>query len=449
MSEKAFRLEQDGQSVLQEDFNQFGETAGLADDRVFAEILRMVPDTAGTIAKGVLPYDYNGASNPSLVVANGASGSVLVNPCRAFIGSRTLAATEAKENWRDIRSGISIADGAVALTQTVSLTANASGDPRWDAIYAVVAVDAAAATVLRKVKSPITSVVTDTSVSVTSQTLVTIASATGTAAATPAFPSIPADSGSTYYVLIAYVRVPTGFTAGSTVSPKDINEAATVLTQSRAMGTPAVRPANQSNIASGTAISGTGTSSANGVLKWNGTTAARPGVYIPPSMTGAETLLVAIDIGNASSANWSHQTGAIVDDSRDWRNRVFKWSVSIGRGSAANTSGTFPWNGTTDVSAVLTSGHAVISAPNVLSTNGTLAQQSGFGQSFSATSGVLAYVAELIGGTNVPNTVMANTTVAILYVDTATGALKLFVSGAPLVSLFFWLDATAPYGNAS
>ena len=441
--ESTFQLQQDGQAVLQEDFNQFGETAGLSDDRLYAEILRMVPNT-GTVAKGVLPYGYAGATNPALVVANGASGSVLVNPFRAFVGTRVLEATEAKENWRDIRSGLSLADGDTSLTQTIGLAANASGFSRWDAIYAIVAIDADSASVIRKVKSPLDGVVTDTSVSVTRQTEVTVDVATGTPLATPVYPSIPSDSSDTFYILLAYVRVPTGFTAGSTVAVTDINEAATVLTLDRAMGASAIRPANQHNVAGGTAISGTGTSTGNGVLKWTGTSASRPGLYMPPTMTGGEQIIVLVDLGNASSANWSHQTGAVIDNSVDWRNRFFKWTAQL-----ADTDKPVPWK-QTGTSSPLPCASTIASGPGVDASG--FCTQIGLGQSFMCDDSLHAghaRVATFVSESNIPNTVMVAGTIIDFYVNLSTGALHVAITGVPLCSVFLWIEATGPYGNAS
>src|SRR5689334_8947870 len=113
--ENRFQHSLNGQSVQQADLNLLGETSALADDRVFAELFRMQPYDGATVRKGVLPFGHSASANAGLVVPNGATGSVLVNPLRAFVGSRTAVATSAKANWRDIRSALAV--GSTTLGQ--------------------------------------------------------------------------------------------------------------------------------------------------------------------------------------------------------------------------------------------------------------------------------------------------------------------------------------------
>lgn len=433
--EKRYQHTVNGQSVLEDDLNVLGESSALADDRVFAELLRLAPYDGVTVSRGVLPY-----ATDAFVVPNGASGSVLVNPFRSFIGSRTAVATDGKANLRDVRSTIAV--GAAALTQPVSISANASGDPRWDLLYAAVAVDANSASVTRKVKDPTTKVIAGASLVTTLETTVELDLVVGTPGATPAFPTLPTDSGGIYYIAIAYVRVPDGFGAATTVLPQDINEVAPVLSLARAMGVATVRPANQHHVAGGTAISSAGTSTGNGVLAWDGTAGARPGLYMPPSMNGAEQIITILDLADASSANWSHQTGDVVDDSVDWRNRFFRWAAQ-----AADNDTPVPWKqgaGSTPVPA------AIVSPNPGVAMLGTWCDQIGLGQSFmndDAIAATHAHVAVLASAGNVPNTVMVAGTIIDLYVDLTTGKLHVKVTGVPRCSVFFWIEASAPYGN--
>ncbi len=448
---KVHRLQFDGQSVTQTDYNSLGTQAGLSEDHVFAELFRMTPIT-GTAARGILPF-YRGGSTSAeaaTVIAAGASGRVDVNPFRAFIGSRTLAAAEALDNWQDVRTGLSVAAGSTALKSPVSLAANASGNPRWDLVYAIVTIDAVSTPVTRKVKNPGTSVVTDESVSVSTNTSVSVSVVAGTPAATPAYPTIPSDAGSVYYIPLAYVRVPNGFNATSTVDNKDINEVAPVMAISRTAGGSTLRPANQQNVVGGSAIISTGTSTPNGSLSWLATAAQRPGAYMPPSMQGKDEILIAIDLTDASTANWSHQNGDILDNSVDWRKRVFKWTAKLGD-AAANAS-KFPWNSA--------GGQGLLVADVVIPTAGgtdlgsSQTYQIGFGQSFAvdALSGTLtaAYLQATTDANNVANAgaVMAASTIIAIYVDAATGALKFGVTGNPRCTVFMWLEASAPYTNA-
>lgn len=442
--EDQFQLANNGQAVLKADLDGLGETSGLADDRVFAELFRMTPYDGSTVRKGMLPY---GSGTSGTVVAAGASGSVSVNPFRAFVGTRTAVATNAKKNWRDIRSALGI--GTTTLAQTVAIGANSTGNPRWDLVYAAVAVDANNAAVTRKRKNPTSKAVTSSSVVTTLATTVTLGVTPGTAGASPAFPATPTDSGGTYYVPLAYIRVPNGFGASSTVDPKDINEVAPVLAISRTTGASTLRPANQQNIVGGTAISGTGQTSQNGFAAWKGTAGQRPAVYMPPSMIGKEEILIALELGHASSANWSHQNNAIVDDKIDWRKRLFKWNAYVGNNSAAASE--FPWNslgGNKALSGSYVLEDGVAAAPALAT------RTAGFGQSFTIDADGVINVARfqavdnVDNNANVPSTVQVSTAFVGLYVDAATGALKVAITGVPLCSFLIWLEATAPYPNA-
>jgi hypothetical protein len=128
-----------------------------------------------------------------------------------------------------------------------------------------------------------------------------------TGAGGPIIPEVPVDvDDNVYYIPLAYVRVWPGFLDGANVlSQSDVWECC-----------PAVgshcRPANQSNKLT----------SVN-VERWaiNG---IRPSTYLPPTMIGKEELVIAIDL---ESPPFSHTSGAIIDDTRDWSDRLFKWTA--------------------------------------------------------------------------------------------------------------------------
>lgn len=440
-----FKLDFDGQSVVQADYNGLAVEASTGEDHVYAELFRLTPDNAGTISRGIIPYGTN-----ALIVANGASGSILVNPFRALIGSRTLAATDAVANWQDVRTALSVADGATALTTQVSFAANATGNSRWNALYAAVSIDTNSTPTTRKVKNPGTALVTDESVSVYSRTSVTIGSVAGTAAATPTFPAIPADAGNIYYVLLGYVRIPTGFTAGSTVANKDIVDASASVTISAATGTSVLRPANQNSSATGAGVTGAGTSVSNGVIKQSGTAAQRAAAYIPPSMQGSESIIVAVDFTNASSANWSHQSEAIIDDSRDWRNRLCRWVARVGTDSA--DAAKFPWQNNS--SNMFPPSTVNSQMPGYVPSSGSSALVHGFGWTNATDTNTVelrasgaAAATTPAAGSNVPTAVMVSGSYISIYADSTTGALKMHVDGAPLVACILWLDFSAQYPN--
>lgn len=406
-----------GQSVLLDDLNALGEAAGLADDRVLAELFRLQPFDGSTVRRGIMPFNHGGWSALQLVAPNGATGSVIVNPFRAFVGSRTAVGTDAKRNWRDIRSAIGV--GSTTLGQVVSFGANASGNPRWDMIYAAVAVDANGAAVTRKIKDPTTKAITGSSVVTTKVTTVTIAVQPGTPAASPTWPAAPADAGGTYYIPIAYVRIPNGFTAGSTVAKSDIAEAAATVTLSGATGGASIRIADKHY----TPAAADGLTTAK-VQTW-GSSGTRPNMFLPPLLGGAESLIVAVDLrtGQESHAN----TGVV--DSRDWRGRLCRFQASI-------HSGEFPWAGG----------------------GGHVQPIGGTGTTYTLLEGTVGFGNTMVGAFN--RTVatvrgqhmitMPDTADVTIYSDNADGGkLKVTYSNAPNVTMIFWIDFTPPWGNAT
>lgn len=436
--ENQFKLDYNGQQVQQQDFAGIGETSGLADDRVLAELLRLPPYT-GTVAKGILPYGYAGAT-PGTVVPNGAAGSVLVNPFRAIVGARTAVGTDAQKAWRDIRSGLAVAAGDTSLTHTVSLAANSSGNPRWDLVYASVTVDTNGPSVVRKVKDPTTKVVTSQTVATYKVTSVTIDKVTGTASATPAYPATPTDAGGVYYIPLAYVRVPNGFNGTSTVDPHDINEVASIFGLSPLMGGVNARPADGYFKTGGAAISGAGTSPVPGVgpFKWTGTAATKPALYFPPSMRGEEVIWVPLDLNDASSANWSHQNGDIIDASIDWRNRIFDWMAYW------NNSGIVKWDWS-DARAGA-GGHDPSFSAHVGANQGFI---HGFGASFhDDPTGGYGHAVDLWGSGSGGNCPAYGVGVGVvLHADASTGALKVLITGTPACSLFIKLRASGQFAN--
>lgn len=445
MSSKIFQITSNGQQVQRGDFNSLGEIAGLAEDHVFAELLRMTPYDGSTVSRGVLP-----PTTGPLVASNGATGRVVINPFRAFIGSRTAEASEALDNRQDIRSVVSIAEGATNDVRTVLLAANASGNSRWDLVYAAVTVDANSASVTRKIKDTTTAVVTATSVVITKVQTMTVGAITGTPGASPAFPSITADGGGVYYIPLAYVRVPDGFGGSSTVANKNINIAATCLAiSSPGLGTGTTRPATSISKVGGAGLAGSGTSAYNGVNTWTGTNATRPGAYMSPTMVGTENLLIAVDLTHATSTNWSHQTGDVIDNSRDWRGRMFRWVACVASGSSTNAA-KFPWN-TTSTAAVISGGSKFQYSANVESPALTMGVGSSFASSVPTVAVLIATGASSAAtpeaGSNVPTNAMDSSTAVVLYVDDVTGELKIDIDGVPKCSVFFWIEATSQFPN--
>ena len=431
--EKQQQLASNGQAVYQADINVLGESGGLADDRTLAEFIRIKPFDGSNVTKAVFPYGVRG-DKTATVCPNGATGSVLVMPFRAFIGSTTGVGTDAKKNWRDIRSGVfAVSTSGTALGLKVTFVANSSGNPRWDLIYATVTPNTAGDVGARKTKDPTTQAVTSPSVTLNLVCAVSVTVSAGTPGASPALPSVPSDGGGSYIVPLAYVRIPNGFTATSTVSSRDILDAEPVALVHRSTGVATLGPAAQVFKPGGVALT------AAQIATW-GSTGTRPGWFLPPDMMGGDGCLIPLDMFDASQANWNFADGAVVDDSRDWRNRMFKWQLHY----SANKFASDPTNG----------GTVAVPAGYVNSGGSTKNLVSGLGQSFLADSShtaipggpwaTVAYIdSTIVGTSNLPSGSGFG-----LFVDLATGNLILKALGtSPGVRALLWIEASAPMPN--
>lgn len=432
--EKKLKLDYDGQAVTEGDFDLLGEVSGLADDRVYAELFRMKPFDGTNVSRGILRTGHTASGTTALVAPNGASGSVLVSPFRAFIGSRTAAGTDAQKTWRDVRSGLSVAAGDTSLTKSVSIAANSSGNPRWDLVYVQVAIEANGPTTSRFVKDPSTGVVAAQSISQYAVNTITVSVVQGTAAASPVWPAAPTDSGSNFYISLAYVRVPNGFSASSTVLTKDIATIAPVLRLASAVGGNPVSPADSHS-----------TISTARQQAW-GSSGNRPNIFMPSTMVGGETLFCYFDFSSATSSNWSHQDGDVVD-SRDWRGRLCRVQYMFRgfSGTYGNANDTNPaWN-----TAAAQQGF-----PNP---DPTLSYVQARGLTNSFIGFAFAHSINTRSGDTVSYLVeedasqFANLTHQVrLYVDHAdSGKLKVGLpNGDPgRVHALFWLDFTGPFAN--
>lgn len=400
--EPKFFVQNNGQQVINSDLDLLGETSALADDRVLAELFRLKPYDGSTVSRGILTYGHQGSATTGLAAPNGASGSILVYPFRAIIGSRTAVASNAKANLRDVRSSISV--GTSTLAGTVAIAANASGNPRIDLVYAQVALDASDAGVVRKIKNPTSKVIAGATVTITKSNTVTLDVVEGAPSGSPAIPALPADAGDNYYIPIAYVYVPNGFNAGSTVSTGDLAIVAPVLTVAPAVGASSMRLAN-----------------AHQKVGLSGVQFGQFGLpqNFAPAVNGVgcETLAFYVDLTTGSV---SHTNGAIIDDSRDWRKRICRWSVVTepsGAGTFYRARGTM--YGGSVASSVVT----------------------GHGTTFEV--GTIGYAIRIDGQTGV-TTNMANGSEFCIDVD-SNGRLILNYSGAPNCAFMVWLDLSGPF----
>ncbi len=452
MAEKSVELTQVGQEVQRGDGNLAFATAGLADDRVLAEILRLAPFDGTTIYKAVIGYTSTVSGGltpmrqPVVVPSGSADGKIHVNPFRAVVGSRSTVTVGPSPNpttdpiilanWRDVRSGIFVApSGTTTLYQAILIAANASGNPRWDLVYATVAVDADQNTVSRRVKNPSTGAISTPSVPQYFTSPVTITVLQGTPGATPTLPALPADSAGNYNIPLTYVRVPNGFSASSTIAGTDLRTSvngtgATPVSSYRSMGgDTVVEPATGNNDA-------TGTYAISGDFAWNAATGPRPGPFMPNDWVGGKQILADLDLSNASSAHWSHQSLSVVDASIDWRNRRFRIDVYTCTAAAGHKFDHDPSGSTIRIPWSRVDG-------TTFSTN--------MGNSMAHDNTVTdggADTSLISDQTNSNNTSIASGGEVSLYVNQVTGALKVFIGAtAPTCRIQFWITATGQFPN--
>lgn len=425
--EKQYATTINGQAVRQSDLNLLGETGALADDRVLAELLRMAPFD-GTVRKAVLPaaqpYTFadGGVEKSFLVAPDGATGQVRVLAFRAIVGTRVFPTEDALESYRDIRSAIH--HGTSTRHTTILLAPNATGMPRWDLVYAKVTLDADGPSFIRKLKDPTGSLVTEVAVREYVQTVVTVGVITGTAAAPPNPPTLTSDSGDDYYIALAYVRVPTGFTGTSTVLATDICQVAEPAGLAPVVGGHRARPGNQHYQVPG------GLMSAFVMQTW-GTSGDRSRFYMPPSFGGLETIVLAVKALSGTPGVDNVPDGSVLD-SGDWRGRICNWKASfIGNLSPSATE--FPWDNPFEGAT----------APQGVTVGATQNCQSGLTQTFAtapANGGryTVAYVDDSL-------TAFVAAAQILIYCDSLDGGkLKVKYTGLPNCIAFFWLTFSGP-----
>ena len=430
-----------GQELQAGDFNNVASEASHVDDYVLAELLRLAPEQgSNVVTRGVLSFGTDGTAQGSSFDSSmnavvratlSADGSVFIFPFRAVVGPRVDQTTAISlptlpnpqlNALRDVRSAIYCPNNTSGFGfPKLALASNASGNPRWDLICALVSVDVNGVSTTRFVKPPSPSGASGVATSVIPQliTTVSIAVVNGTAAASPVFPAIPADTiGTSYYIPLAYVRVPNGFGGSATVAVTDICDATPALglySSARAM------PANGQFKAGGVVIP-------TAVQQSWGATGTRPTAYAPPAIGMGPTRFILLDLLSASSANWSHQNGSVVDNSTDWTLRWFKtiaYSNNVGKFSSEHPPPALPTPGSgADCPSDMTSG-----------LSGTPVQ---LGHSMAANgAGVCGYWT--------PSMLTMNSGAIVrLTVDTS-GRLIVGITGTPLCKLFVWLESSQPF----
>jgi len=441
MAELQSTIQQNGQELRVGDFNTAAESAGLADDRVLADALRLALDTGSGVAKAILPYGT--ASDNAATVSPSGVGDAKVNisPFRAVVGSRTsvtgTTTADAMKAWRDVRSAV-FANGdvtaATPATSTVAqqtIAANSSGNARWDVIYAIVSPDAIGATGARAVKASTGGAVTTPTVTTQFATKCSLGYAQGTPSASPAFPSLPADTSTVFYVALAYVLVPDGFGASSQVKTWQICPVASPGPSALTKGFGAA------NLSVANAI----VQSTSALAAWandsDTSTCGRPSWAMTPETRGREDLLVAVNVPGSNTAFWSHVSGALIDNSRSWANRVFK--ITIFAGTNGPPASIFAWSRASPIIQIIPSPQKALGTPDA--TN-TVVQ---FGQSFIADG---TYVASTSTICFVDSTSFSQLSAGVgLYVD-SSGAMRVYIDGtANNCNLFFWVESSGAFAS--
>jgi hypothetical protein len=430
----------DGGEVENQDIQLLGQVAGLADDRVLAELLRIAP---GFSIKAILPYGFVASASanyyptPGTVIPSGnADGGFRVFPFRAIVGSRTSGTVDALALWRDIRSWIYKPSSQFNAVNGVEffLTPNASGQPRWDLVYATLAIDVPANPVQRRIKDPNSAVTTVAQVFEYTAQSITINIAIGTPGASPVVPTIPADTGGvSYNIPLAAIHVANGFGAASTVATTDIRDVSPPAPISPVTGATNIRPASGNNDASGTYAT-------DPAFQWSVGAVTRPGPFLTPALVGGDSLLVQIDA--ATPGHPSHTNGSIVDNSVDWRKRYFKIFAAV---SAVATNQRFASDPSAPTIFNIPSGTSF--TPPASATTATndfrMANTMWADNIFGANTASL-YIAN---NASFPSMLGAGAQIGV-YVTQSDGVMRAAISATnPGVRVFLWIEASAQMAN--
>jgi hypothetical protein len=163
-------------------------------------------------------------------------------------------------------------------------------------------------------------------------TTVTLQVVTGTTAANPVPPAVPADTSNVYCIPLAYVRIPTGFGASSTVLTTDIATVAP-LVGLHASANGALNGIAPNDAAISTLLS----DFMNAGWKEWGSSGTRPPSFVPSTMRGGFEKMIVAHLNPLGGGVANYGSGDYVDSSLDWRRRLFRWSAFF------SISHKFPW----------------------------------------------------------------------------------------------------------
>lgn len=420
---KSQRLFADGQEVTSSDLGIMANLDASSMDYAVSEFFRLQMRVgAGAAPKGIIPFSTfkSDGTNPQtagIVTSSGsANATVFIYPFRAFVAVIPFdAAPEAA--WENTRTVDVVPPSGSLLQNGFSLDATDGTHSRCDLIYAKITIGAVSDTDTRFVRDPITGVISAPALTTEISDTYTLGVKKGTpfVGTTPARPTIDPDTSTDFFIPLAYIFLPIGFSAGSTVDNKSIHEVAPCVPLSRATGAISIRPANWHNKTPGSPLLAVDDFAATG---------HRAVAYAPSTWVGGEQLIVAASWNTTGPVNIpALNTTHIVDDSCDWRRRLFKWFATSSTAASA-----LPWD------------NGGPRAGNAMET--------GYGQSFSDDGTGAFGVAGGIVAINLGTTILAN--VIQIYVDLSTGALKMKTPAAsPNKDLVVWIEATGQFANSS
>lgn len=428
--EKQVQITTEGDEAQLNDFNRMGEAAGLADDRVLAELFRLLP--RGSLQKVILPQGVStwaaqtGVHSTALVQGGTADGFIRVFPFRAIVSSND--GSSMLEVVRGQRSAVYV--GASGTTYSShAISANISANPRITLVYAAVTPNANGVTESRYNRDPSSQAITSNARVTYKTTTVVIGLVNGATGATPVRPPIPLDGAGTYYIELAYLWIPAGFGALSTINRQQIEEVASCIQLHSSTGAMTCAPANHQFKIGGSVDT----------RQTDQTQQYRNGAYIPSTAVGGAERVIQIQL---SLAPVSHIDGDLIDDSIDWRFRLFTWNAFIKSG-ASTASGFASDRRTTG-----------LPSPNARGVTG-VSQDSGWGQSFIDDTNEIVFPSPLAGAhgraclldaSRISFLGTPGTTFMMICVD-SVGALRVKMLGSPLGQVVIWLRATGPQSN--
>lgn len=386
-----------GQSIYKEDLAVLADAAGAGDDA-----LKHVVRNTGRIGRARVQRGLVRLEDGALIT-NGPTG-IKNRTFTAWIGAET---TDSPEGWSGLRS---VTVPAEAFTFAVPALA---GGRRIDLIVAKYSPRLTSGEVQRKVKNPVTGAVTEEDVSVTEYDAVTFEYLQGPAGSLPAWPSDPVGG---FYIPIAAIYVTDGWSGAGTFPSIFIEEIADV----RSSAISPRPPTSSSSIVGGVFGGGRNVNFASGSFGYINSTS------MPSTMRGDVQLWIPVSKG-------ALVTGKLIDDSVDWRNRLFRSDVEYRNGTFLPL---FPWE---QDYAQLAQGKMYAGFETGAPYDTGLLIQTHHGQSFRKVGSIVSerYALVIDHGASA-------STATYLYVDD-NGALRLTVGQTASRCVLVWLQASAQY----